>query len=94
MKRDQYSRARGGTSQMLDISCSNCGARLLSYQKDGPGRLLRCYIDRIFWPENFDGTVPFKCSGCGQLIGTPMTYKPEDRPAIRLIQTAFRKEKQ
>lgn len=92
MKRDKYSRARGGTSQMLDLKCANCGNDLFLYQKDGPGRLLRCYLDRIF-DKSMDEGMPVKCSQCGTLIGTPMVYAPENRPAIRLIYGSFRKSR-
>jgi hypothetical protein len=49
-KRDTYTRARG-TPVMLTISCSLCETYLMSYQKDGPGPLKCCYIDRIHHPE-------------------------------------------
>ena len=98
-KRDQYARARGA-SQFLNLSCAACGGFVLLYQKDGPGALLRLYLDRIFAPSPFNGwqqivelaSVPnLNCPHCGALIGSPMVYQPESRLAIRLVRGTFSK---
>ena len=67
------------------------------YQKDGPGKLIRCYADRIVWPvdlvkrqaqvtaASINEAVGLACASCGNVIGSPMIYEPEHRPAYRLI---------
>lgn len=102
-KKDKYVNARGGNSHFLDIYCSKCNEHILLYQKDGPGRLLRLYLDRIFEPQEFlflklnsnnKNKIPnLKCPGCLALIGTPMVYISEKRLAIRLIYGSFVKKK-
>lgn len=91
IKRDRYSRARGGNSALLDLFCTNCNSWLFLYRKDGPGSLIRCYLDRIINSDAGDNRNALKCPKCGQLIGVPMIYVKESRPAIRLIHGAFRK---
>ena len=92
-KRDQYMRSRG-TPQMLYICCSSCNTYLMCYQKDGPGPLKRCYIDRIFHPEYLEKIhkEPFSkndcphliCTHCHTEIGYPIIYEKENRPAFHL----------
>ena len=67
----------------------------MSYQKDGPGELLRCYLDRIHHPEELkklqDKEFDLKtadnlaCSDCKSVVGIPMIYQFEKRPAFRMI---------
>ncbi len=95
---DSYTDRRG-TPKMLAIFCNYCDARVMHYQKDGPGRLLRCYLDRIHTPEELHNrqydrfntrTSPhLKCLSCRAKIGTPMIYRQENRPAYHLIQKSF-----
>jgi hypothetical protein len=98
-KKDRYSRARGAP-QFLDLFCANCRGHLMLYQKDGLGALKRLYLDRIFAPGPFSSwqasgniaDVPnLVCPHCGRQIGVPMMYRPENRPAIRLIPGTFSK---
>jgi hypothetical protein len=66
----------------------------MSYQKDGPGPLLRCYLDRIHHPETlakrqeeaFDKNSAHKlaCPSCHIVIGSPILYEKEARPAYHL----------
>ncbi len=103
LKRDQYVSSHGGNSHFLDIYCSKCNHNILLYQKDGKGRLLRAYLDRIFEPENLSSLASrvhskqdmpsLKCLECNTLIGTPMIYIPERRLAYRLIYGSFIKKK-
>ena len=103
LKKDKYVSARGGNSHFLDLYCSRCNQHFALYQKDGYGRLLRIYLDRIFEPQglsllqsrvNSKIEVPnLKCQKCGALIGTPMIYEPERRLAFRLIHGSFVKKK-
>ncbi|MBI3458891.1 hypothetical protein HY061_01350 [Candidatus Azambacteria bacterium] len=102
-KKDKYVNARGGNSYFLDLFCSKCNQHFALYQKDGHGRLLRMYLDRIFAPQELaflqskmsDKTeMPnLKCPECNALIGTPMVYEAERRLAFRLIHGSFRKKK-
>ena len=92
-KSDKYKKARGGYSRLLDISCARCGQHLCLYQKDGPGLLKRMYLDRIYKSDKYSGleNQPLKlisnlvCSGCGQTVGVPYIYEPENRLAFRLF---------
>ena len=103
LKKDKYVNARGGNSHFLDLYCSKCNKYLVLYQKDGHGRLLRMYLDRIFEPQEFPllqsrigskTEMPnLKCPKCNALIGTPMVYEAERRLAFRLIHGSFVKKK-
>lgn len=98
-KRDSYAKARGGASKILYIACSQCDEPVMVYQKDGPGRLLRTYSDRIVWPpelveaqrgmtaENIRSAGSLACSNteCGNVVGHPMVYESENRPAYRIV---------
>ncbi len=95
--KDRYVKARGGSSNFLYIECGNCDDPLMVYQKDGPGRLLRTYTDRILWPpelvDKLHDLTPdtiktagaLACDNCENTIGVPMIYDAENRPAFRLI---------
>lgn len=103
-KKDRYRKTRGGNSELLKISCAACNDPVCLYQKDGPGDLLRCYMDRILRPQALttpiadylsntsDKKPEFKCTNCGITIGTPMIYKPEKRDAFSLRKGFFIKE--
>ena len=102
VKRDRYFRARGGTAAILEIRCSNCQNRVLTYQKDGKGALIRCYLNRIVTPPELEGLqhdpnvseagdMPnLTCPQCNLLIGTPMRHI-DGRLAFRLRRGAFAK---
>jgi ribosomal protein L44E len=97
-KKDSYMKKRGAPA-LLILTCANCQEYLISYQKDGPGPLLRCYLDRILHPEeinqrqkeNFDkqSALALKCTACQTVIGSPTIYEKEDRPAYHLRQGFF-----
>ncbi len=97
-KNDAYTKSRG-TPALLKISCNSCQHTTMYYQKDGPGPLKRVYFDRILLPEHLEQlqyklfdqkTCPLlKCSHCLQLIGTPMIYEKEKRPAFLMIPESF-----
>jgi len=98
-KKDKYLRARGGTAHMINVSCAKCGERILFYQKDGPGWLKRCYLNRIVGIEKWEKLqhdekikspedMPNLVCSCGNLIGTPMMNRHE-RLAFRLIRGSF-----
>jgi hypothetical protein len=58
------------------------------YQKDGPGPLIRSFLDRIVASAELAGLqykkiVPnVTCSHCGRLLGIPSVYDEETRRAI------------
>ena len=88
--KDKYSRARGGKSKLAYVTCVKCGKKVLLYQKDGPGWLKRCYLNRIFWPEKYEtlqhnkqikttGNTPkLLCLSCRTVIGLPVRHKDGD----------------
>lgn len=91
-KNDEYKKARGGYSRLLDISCGKCSEHLCFYQKDGPGILKRMYLDRICGESEYSGlenrpleSIPeFTCRKCNQVIGNLYVYEKENRLAFRL----------
>jgi hypothetical protein len=97
-KNDSYTKRRG-TPIMLIVSCSQCNGYLMHYQKDGPGPLLRCYLDRIHFPDelrnrqytefNKKHTPKLICSSCNIVIGSPILYEKENRPAYHMRQGFF-----
>jgi hypothetical protein len=97
-KKDAYMRKRGAPA-MLTILCSHCKNYIMSYQKDGPGPLLRCYLDRIHYPENLKNRQFIKfnkqsasrleCEACKIVIGTPIIYEKENRPAYHMRHEFF-----
>lgn len=96
-KKDRYAKSRGGPSKFLYIACGECQNSVMVYQKDGPGRLLRWYADRIVWPpelveERADLTADtvrqagsLACMACANVLANPMVYEPENRAAYRII---------
>jgi len=101
MKKDKYFRERGGTAKIINVSCMKCGKLLFVYQKDGPGWLKRCYLNRIISPEKYSLLQKDKnikkptdinnliCE-CGEVIGSPIEYK-DGRFAFHLIRGKFRR---
>ena len=94
-KRDRYMKKRGNPA-MLYITCANCQAYIMCYQKDGPGPLKRCYLDRIHHPPSLKQsekasftkkTCPkIICPSCKNHIGAPFIYEKESRPAFAIQQ--------
>lgn len=99
IKRDKYLRERGGTAKIINVSCARCGKLLLIYQKDGPGWLKRCYLNRIIWPEEYlilqksikePSDLKSLVCECGEVIGSPMKHK-DLRIAFHLIRGKFKR---
>jgi len=101
MKKDKYLRKRGGTAKIVNVNCIKCGELLFVYQKDGPGWLKRCYLNRIISPKKY-GQLQYDskikepkdmknliCS-CGEIIGSPMRHK-DGRLAFHLIRGKFKR---
>lgn len=97
-KKDAYMRRRG-KPKMLLLACSQCQCYLMAYQKDGPGPLIRCYLDRIVHPSfleqrqhepfNAHTSPSLQCRQCKVVIGSPTIYEKECRPAYHLRQGFF-----
>jgi hypothetical protein len=91
---DRYAKRRG-ESKMLQLFCISCSGYIMSYQKDGPGQLLRCYLDRIHHPKKLQELQDKKfdlktadnlpCNTCKAVVGVPMIYQSEKRPAFRML---------
>ena len=105
VKSDKYTKARGGNSKFNIISCLSCKKEIFLYQKDGPGKLLRMYLDKFVAPQEFVKELKkiskksemkgLKCYCCGELLAVPMIYEKENRLAYRLINgKVTRKEAQ
>lgn len=88
---------------MINVNCAKCGKIILFYQKDGPGWLKRCYLNRIFGIEKWEvlqhqnnmkssEDMPDLICDCGNLIGTPMMHK-DGRLAFRLIRGSFKRRR-
>ena len=102
LKKDKFSRARGGNSKILQITCSSCETLALLYQKDGKGYLHRCYLNRIVSPVTLSelyqnvskpSEVPkLVCTNCQQIIGTPIRYT-DGRIAFRLNIGSYKTSK-
>ena len=91
-KKDIYRKHRGGKAKLLDVHCANCNKLILIYQKDGPGPLKRCYVDRVFYSKTTKRDGKLICSNCGAIIGTPMVYKKhgENRRAYKMKVGKFK----
>ncbi len=104
MKRDKFRSARRGKAVMLDIHCSSCDTKVLWYQKDGTGSLMRCYLNRIFAPPELEKLQKnpniqepkdlsnLSCPSCQTVMGTPMRYS-DGRLAYKLRPGSFYKKR-
>lgn len=91
-KNDTFKKNRGGYSRWLSLSCEKCKAKLMVYQKDGPGILKRLYLDRIISSMNFGKKQNLECVNCKTTLGILTTYKKENRLAYRLFAGAIEKK--
>jgi hypothetical protein len=89
IKKDKYLRERGGTAKIIKISCSKCGSQIFIYQKDGPGWLKRCYLNRIINPKGDSYKEKLSCN-CGEIIGS-LTKHKDGRMAYNLIRGKFKR---
>ncbi len=89
-KSDKFKKNRGGYSRWLMLHCEKCKHELFAYQKDGPGILKRLYLDRISLKMNAARNLV--CSGCKSILGIPIVYEKEKRPAFRLFAGAVGKK--
>ena len=100
-KNDEYRKARGSRTRLVNLSCRVCGKNIMVYQKDDyPGRLRRLYFDRIFYPKHLvdlqekplTEVTTLRCPKCREDLGTPYVYKKENRKAFKVYQDALVKE--
>lgn len=104
IKHDRFSAKGGESSKVLDIVCRRCNNIVLVYQKDGQGPLLRCYLDRIIYPETYKklrrfrsvrGVPRLSCNDCDAIMGKPVRYwsttGQAHRLAFKMIQPSFKK---
>ena len=102
LKNDKYKVKRGGAAKLIDVICKNCNSNVLLYQKDGPGWLKRCYLNRIFWPVKYsklqndksinsaESMPKLVCLNCRTVIGIPSRHK-DGRWAFTLIRGSFKR---
>jgi len=99
IKKDKYFKERGGTAKIIKLMCTNCGKLLFLYQKDGPGWLKRCYLNRIIAPEKYANlqhnvketkNLNNLVCECGSIIGFPTKHK-DGRLAFALIRGKFKR---
>ena len=65
----------------ITLYCSKCDTFLYKYQKEGPGKLIKCYVNRIVE----DGTKgDLRCPSCGQEFAR--LARIHNRPAHKIIQ--------
>lgn len=65
----------------IKIYCSRCGGFLYRYQKEGPGKLVKCYTDRIV-EDRTQGDR--HCPNCHMEFARRVTIN--NRPAHKIIQ--------
>ena len=99
LKNDRYRRARGGKAFLVQVHCSDCKKVVLLYQKDGDGRLKRCYLNRIMAPpelerlqrskdKNPERLPKLACVRCEVVLGTGIRHH-DGRLAFRLHPNFF-----
>lgn len=94
---DKFKTGRGGSSYYLDLSCPVCRTYLGTYQKDGPGSLVRLYVDRLISPHpeynrefsRINEMPKLICVNqkCRREIAVPMVYIKENRLAYRIVSS-------
>ena len=95
-KEDNYSKARGKYSRIVDIYCRKCKKHVCYYQKDGgtknySGQFRRLYVDRFL--DNNSKLLKeneLKCLGCDEILGIKINYSKENRSAFRLFVGAIK----
>lgn len=87
IKRDRYFTKRGGYARIIQVKCAKCNKVLFLYQKDGPGWLKRCYLNRIISKKKFN---PLQKLRCCEVIGIPIKHK-DGRNAFQLVKGKFKR---
>lgn len=97
---NRYTKTRQGRNKILQITCSKCNTEICKYQKDGDGRLLRLYLDRILSPDTLTQVLTLDkkdiasliCPNCHTVLAVPYIYKKENRLAYRIINSSIHKK--
>lgn len=87
IRKDKYFKKRRGYSRIIKVKCAKCNKTLFLYQKDGPGWLKRCYLNRIISKKNFKLTQNLRCCG---VLGVLKKHK-DGRDAFQLIRGKFKR---
>ena len=66
---------------VIKIICVNCGTLLYKYKKEGPGSLVKCYVEGIL-KDYTRGNL--QCPKCSQQFARLARY--HNRPAHKIIQ--------
>ena len=66
---------------VIKICCAKCSTLLYVYKKEGPGSLVKCYIEGILKDYT---NCDLKCPQCGQQFARLAKY--HNRPAYKIIQ--------
>jgi len=66
---------------VIKIHCAKCNTLLYVYRKEGPGSLIKCYVEGIL-KDCTSGNL--KCPQCGQQFARLAKY--HNRPAHKIIQ--------
>lgn len=66
---------------VIKIICANCGTLLYRYKKEGPGSLVKCYVEGIL-KDCTKGNL--KCPKCNQQFARLAKY--HNRLAHKIIQ--------
>ena len=95
VRKDKYSKVRGGSAKFYIISCVKCQNEIFIYQKDWPVHLLRMYLDRFVAPQELVAKLQnikskgkmsgLRCPNCNELLAVLMVYEKENRLAYRII---------
>ena len=65
----------------IEIHCKGCGQHLYTYRKEGPGHLVKCFVDGITADST---TGNLQCPSCQTLFARLASY--HNRPAHKIIQ--------
>lgn len=69
-----------GPMYSISVVCANCNTVLYKYQKEGPGKLVKCYVDRIAKDYTKGDLL---CPKCGQQFARHAII--HSRPAHKMI---------
>jgi len=65
----------------IRIYCRSCNAFLYKYRKEGPGKLVKCFVDGIVEDHTQE---PYTCPKCGKVFARPAMI--DGRPANKIVQ--------
>lgn len=75
-------------SHLLLVSCGHCKEDLAVYQKQGRGKLLNMYLERIVEASfNFDSIL--NCPNCQEKLGMKIQSKTKGKEAYKMRRSTF-----